>query len=244
MPETIPESWHFPWERGCRCAPGPTSVYERREITEGSCPGEQRCSSTEETSQIHSHLEIDAADNGDRENVVLGGPQSCPVPLAPKSSGASLRCTASPLSLTASLSTDTRSMPPYEQRQDWPLVQGTSQQHTIIPTEPTSRSKAPAAGDPASEPETTADENSFITGVPLVCLMVGLMLAMFLISLDRTIISTVRRCTAPPPLSLLALTSSSLGHPVHHASVPVDARYWVVWLGIHGPGLRLPTPIR
>jgi len=35
------------------------------------------------------------------------------------------------------------------------------------------------------------DESSLVTGFPLVCLMIGLMLAVFLISIDRTIISTV-----------------------------------------------------
>ena len=34
-------------------------------------------------------------------------------------------------------------------------------------------------------------ESQYITGFPLLCLIVGLMLAVFLISIDRTIISTV-----------------------------------------------------
>jgi hypothetical protein len=37
------------------------------------------------------------------------------------------------------------------------------------------------------------DERGFVTGFRLVCLMVGLMCAQFLVSIDRTIISTVRR---------------------------------------------------
>lgn len=41
-------------------------------------------------------------------------------------------------------------------------------------------------GDPVLE------EDDFVTGFPLVCLMAGLMIAQFLISIDRTIISTVR----------------------------------------------------
>ncbi|GAB1310999.1 Major facilitator superfamily domain-containing protein [Madurella fahalii] len=129
--------------------------------------------------------------SGEGENVELGGLQSCPVLSAPTPSGASLRYTASPLSLLTSLSTDTRSMLPYEQRQDWPLGPGPRQEHSAIPAEPISRSKAPAAGNLASEPGSAAgDDDGFITGFPLVCLMVGLMLAVFLISLDRTIIST------------------------------------------------------
>ncbi|KAJ4295948.1 hypothetical protein N0V88_004650 [Collariella sp. IMI 366227] len=41
-----------------------------------------------------------------------------------------------------------------------------------------------------AETEKAPEEPRFVTGVPLACLMTGLMLAQFLISLDRTIIST------------------------------------------------------
>lgn len=47
-------------------------------------------------------------------------------------------------------------------------------------------------------PETPADDEAgYVTGFPLACIVVGLMLAVFLISLDRTIISTVSR-DGPP----------------------------------------------
>ncbi|KAK3986898.1 major facilitator superfamily domain-containing protein [Cladorrhinum sp. PSN332] len=50
---------------------------------------------------------------------------------------------------------------------------------------------APQPGAPRSlEDDGPAGESSLVTGFPLVCLMVGLMLAVFLISIDRTIIST------------------------------------------------------
>jgi len=42
-------------------------------------------------------------------------------------------------------------------------------------------------------------DDQFITGVPLTCLVVGLMFAVFLISIDRTIISTVRQIAPPQP---------------------------------------------
>jgi hypothetical protein len=37
----------------------------------------------------------------------------------------------------------------------------------------------------------TEEQPEFVTGFPLVCLLVGLMVAQFLVSIDRTIISTV-----------------------------------------------------
>jgi hypothetical protein len=40
-------------------------------------------------------------------------------------------------------------------------------------------------------------EPEFLTGFPLVCLTIGLMLAQFLVSIDRTIISTVSREERP-----------------------------------------------
>ncbi|KAL2126646.1 hypothetical protein VTI74DRAFT_478 [Chaetomium olivicolor] len=43
----------------------------------------------------------------------------------------------------------------------------------------------------ADADNTTTDESKFVKGFPLVCLMTGLMLAQLLVSLDRTIISTV-----------------------------------------------------
>jgi hypothetical protein len=39
------------------------------------------------------------------------------------------------------------------------------------------------------------DQSDFATGFPLACLMIGLMVAQFLVSIDRTIISTVSRGT-------------------------------------------------
>lgn len=43
------------------------------------------------------------------------------------------------------------------------------------------------------------EQPGFVTGLPLACLMTGLMLAQFLISIDRTIISTVRQTPPPTP---------------------------------------------
>jgi hypothetical protein len=39
------------------------------------------------------------------------------------------------------------------------------------------------------------DQSDFATGFPLACLMIGIMVAQFLVSIDRTIISTVSRRT-------------------------------------------------
>jgi hypothetical protein len=45
--------------------------------------------------------------------------------------------------------------------------------------------------------QTDHDDEEFVTGVPLACLIIGLMFAVFLISIDRTIISTVRMMIPP-----------------------------------------------
>jgi hypothetical protein len=49
----------------------------------------------------------------------------------------------------------------------------------------------------AEAPITIDDDDTFVTGIPLTCLIVGLMFAVFLISVDRTIISTVRQTPIP-----------------------------------------------
>jgi hypothetical protein len=64
------------------------------------------------------------------------------------------------------------------------------------PSEPSAaadRLQEPATPpEPGPEGESVSDdETRFIKGFRLVCLMIGLMLAVFLISIDRTIISTV-----------------------------------------------------
>ena len=46
-------------------------------------------------------------------------------------------------------------------------------------------------GSRRSSEELPLPESQYITGFPLLCLIIGLMLAVFLISIDRTIISTV-----------------------------------------------------
>jgi hypothetical protein len=46
------------------------------------------------------------------------------------------------------------------------------------------------------------DQSDFATGFPLVCLMIGIMVAQFLVSIDRTIISTVSRRTRPRTIHL------------------------------------------
>ena len=60
-------------------------------------------------------------------------------------------------------------------------------------------------GSAARNEQPPPDENSiadeeFVTGFPLVCLVIGLMLAVFLISIDRTIISTVSEKCKPFPV--------------------------------------------
>jgi len=58
-------------------------------------------------------------------------------------------------------------------------------------------SNSPSVPKSADVPELAEeDATAFVTGIPLACLIVGLMLAVFLISIDRTIISTVS-----PPFS-------------------------------------------
>lgn len=53
-------------------------------------------------------------------------------------------------------------------------------------------------------------ESQYITGFPLLCLIIGLMLAVFLISIDRTIISTVRRVGREALCSWLTLFSQAI----------------------------------
>ena len=61
---------------------------------------------------------------------------------------------------------------------------------SAAPADTAPQGDAPAAGNEKT-PEND-EENGFVTGFPLTCLFVGLMLGVFLVSLDRTIISTVR----------------------------------------------------
>ncbi|AEO54043.1 hypothetical protein MYCTH_2296118 [Thermothelomyces thermophilus ATCC 42464] len=70
-----------------------------------------------------------------------------------------------------------------------------------------------------------SDTSGFVTGFPLACLMAGLMFAQFLISIDRTIISTVSadRTNTLVPLPSGVLTRVHLGDSVHHPRIPVDA---------------------
>ncbi|KAL2260690.1 hypothetical protein VTK26DRAFT_5239 [Humicola hyalothermophila] len=58
-----------------------------------------------------------------------------------------------------------------------------------VETAPQPQSQAPAAGD-GETAGTDGEEEGFIRGTRLICLLAGLMLGVFLISLDRTIIST------------------------------------------------------
>jgi hypothetical protein len=74
------------------------------------------------------------------------------------------------------------------------------------------------ATDPADRLETTVDdtpeeteENVYPEPLPLAILIIGLCLSVFLISLDRTIITTV--CSLfPPEVSMLMMK----GHPIYH----------------------------
>lgn len=97
------------------------------------------------------------------------------------------------------------------------------------------------AETPPQVQEQEAAEDGFMTGAPLWFLMTGLMLGMLIISMDRTIISTVR---CEPFIRLLPLADQSHpGYPIHHASIRVDARHWVVWLGLSAHGMRLPARV-
>ncbi len=55
-------------------------------------------------------------------------------------------------------------------------------------------------------PPPAVEEEVFATGIPLICLVAGLMFAVFLISIDRTIISTVRK---HPLMVTIAATNRS-----------------------------------
>lgn len=114
---------------------------------------------------------------------------------------------------------------------------------SAAPAETTTQGDAPAAGNEKT-PEND-EENGFVTGFPLTCLFVGLMLGVFLVSLDRTIISTVRMTrVVHSPISSGMLTSTlHTGHPVHHPRISLDAGYWMVWLGIPSHSLCFPTPV-
>jgi hypothetical protein len=70
-----------------------------------------------------------------------------------------------------------------------------------------------ASGGPVPE------ESDFITGFPLACLVAGLMVAQFLVSIDRTIISTVSRDALMTMLCSIVLTGGHSGNPIHHARI-------------------------
>lgn len=69
-------------------------------------------------------------------------------------------------------------------------------------------------GDPAEE-----QHDNYLTGLPLGLLVLGLSLVVFLISIDRTIITTVR-----PLLSVRERTPglTASGNPLHHERVSLD----------------------
>ena len=75
--------------------------------------------------------------------------------------------------------------PPREQRQ--PVKTDTDVLRSLGRIETPSEDGRPA--DPSGVP--APDQLGFVTGLRLVCLMAGLMVAQFLVSIDRTIISTV-----------------------------------------------------
>lgn len=177
-PEKGSESWYFPWQSTSTGALGSTSPRGTRGNADESLSIDQVCSSsTGQSGPTRLQRKDDMMQSSEERYKILSKLQHFPEPTAPTLSGKALRDrTPSPLSLSTILSTETEPLPP----------QGCD----AVPEEPAPSSNAPGTGTPESA--SVPGEERFIKGFPLICLTVGLMLAVFLISLDRTIISTVR----------------------------------------------------
>lgn len=96
--------------------------------------------------------------------------------------------------------------------------------------------------DPGPPNDAEAD---FITGIPLMFLMVGLMLAVFLISIDRTIISTVREGRAREFFPLLCADLYSLNptRPSRTSRASFSRRLTLAGMARHICSLRAPSSL-
>lgn len=85
----------------------------------------------------------------------------------------------------------------------------------------------------------TEDENVYPGPLPLTILIIGLCLSVFLISLDRTIITTVYSLSSHPSTLMLI----GAGYPIYHRRVSFFRRHWMVWIGLSSYSLSLPATL-
>lgn len=97
-------------------------------------------------------------------------------------------------------------------------------------------------GKPAADNQVASpDSGDYLQGWPLFFLLTGICLAMFLISLDRTIITTVGHSAEIAGMSNLTDWS---GHSLHDKRILVDKRHWLVRFLIPTHCVRLPASLR
>lgn len=92
------------------------------------------------------------------------------------------------------------------------------------------------------EPQELDAEIEYPGTLALTILTIGLCLSVLLISLDRTIITTVRLSFPFPPLH--ALLTLFLGNSLYQWRISFIRRRWVVWKCIPTYGMRVPANVR
>jgi len=112
--------------------------------------------------------------------------------------------------------------------------------------------KSPAEGTPSPGDATlTKNEDGsvesngkeyYMSGPKLGLLIAGLCLALFLLGLDTSIVSTVSKCS-PSLIHWSGLTSLT-GNPKDHQDFQLDNRHWLVWkclLSVAVSGQSIPN---